>query len=492
MISKSDRGKPFFWPFLRMNRRYAVLFGAAFAALAILGVVRVALHQSEPIAVPRLSLLSSDEAPTRIVLYVIDALRPDHLDVYGYERDTAPQITQLAREGAIFTRCFSNTTWTLESVRGLFIGMSGSMYSWSKKSSKVSESLEILPEHFREAGWATGLVTENVHVTETYGLAQGFDYVGNSSAILGTSDDVAETVLRMSDATEAHLKMFVQQHADRKFFLYVHTMETHGPLIIPETIEPFYTDESTPQEDLAGWYDTAIRWADRRLASLVDLLKEEGLYENTLLLITADHGESLIPGKASGTHRGPPLFDRVHIPLIVRWPEAVPANSIFSENVQFLDLGPTILEAAGIPWTRQYQGTSLVRLLTLGTDVSLVGRPIFTAGQHMNGWGVVQNQWYLFSSRGSKRLFDLGQDTVPGPDRSDANEELIRDLSRLADAHFSTQQRLFAEFESSRRQTLLGSLKKAFGSGNNPKVQSTEPEMDEEHRRALEALGYLD
>ena len=464
---------------------YALLLGMLAAGGAFANLLR-----PKPPPSPTPSIVPPAKAPSRIIVYVIDALRPDHLETYGYGRETAPAIAQLAREGATFTRCFSNTTWTLESVRGLFVGMEGAMYSRARHAAKTPEHLELLPEHFQEVGWATGLVTENVHVTEKFGLAQGFDYIGNASAILGSSDDIPEAAFHMRDATRAHLVEFLAKYAHANFFLYVHTMETHGPLVIPDTVEPFHAVESTPQEDLVGWYDTAIRVADQRFAAFVALLKERGLYDDSLIILTADHGESLISGKSSGTHRGPPLLDRVRIPLVMRCPEMIPAGPVIAQNVQFIDLAPTVLDAAGLAQPAHYQGRSLIRLLTEGADYALDGRPIFTVGQAMNGWGIVQDDSYLLSVKGKTQLIDLSASAGRKQDAAVNDLDVLR-LSRLAKSHFSAQRQLFEKFELSQKPTLLGSLRRLFGAGSDSDGLDERPQLDEEDVRALEALGYL-
>ncbi len=479
------------WRFGTTVRTVGIISGVAIALILLFGSVRtIPIYRAVDVGEPAGTLLPQRK-PSAIVIYVIDALRPDHLGVYGYGRDTAPEITKLARDGAVFTHCFSNTTWTLESVRGLFVGMPGAMYSRSRHSCATPDFIDLLPEYFEKAGWTTGLVTENVHVTETYGLAQGFDYVGDSSEYLGTSENIADNVLKMADATEGSLRSFVRQNREHHFFLYVHTMETHGPLVIPESIETFYPAGSTPQENLVDWYDTAVRWADQRLGTFVELLKDEGIFENTLLIVTADHGESLVPGKASGTHRGPPLFERVHIPLIVSWPNRIDSKSVFSQNVQFMDIGPTVLEAVGIPRAKQFQAHSLVHLLTQGLDESLAGRPIFTVGQYMNGWGVLQDDSYLYSVKGSRRLINVNENSTVD-DQTGGNEAVVRELSGIANDYFSAQRRHYVDFESSRNRSLLGSLGSAFGWGSTGSEAEKAPELSKEQVRALKALGYLD
>lgn len=436
-------------------------------------------------------LIPHHKTPSRVILYVIDALRPDHLETFGYERSTAPGLAQLGREGAVFTHCFSNSTWSLASIRSLFVGMHGTAYRRDSPPSRVPESLELLAERLSREGRRTGIVTENLFVSSRYGMTQGFDFVGDSYALLESSKDKNAARRRISITTQDHLESFLRQCEDDDFFLYVHTMEPHAPLIIPDSVEPLYSKGSTPKEDLVGWYDTAIRWADQNLSAFVEILKKYEQFQDTMLIVTADHGESLYSGDSGGTHRGPPLRERIHVPLIIRWPEVVPAGTVINENVQLLDVAPTILDVLRVPASSQHHGVSLTRLLIEGRDDAFRGRPIFVVGEGMKGRGIVVDTWYYLRAQGREHLFDVSGDFLLAEDRIRANEEVSKRLGEWADSHVGEHQQMFEDFlnaESNGYRRVLNRIKTAL---SDLVKNEDETPADKEHIETLKSLGYL-
>lgn len=425
------------------------------------------------------------QKPKRVVLYVIDALRPDRLEVYGHTRSTAPCIAEIARGGARFTRCFSNSTWSLASIRSVFHGSHGAAYRRDAPPGRVPDQLELLAEHLRAAGMRTGIVSENLYVSARYGLTQGFDYVGESYALLESGQDKRAA----ASATRGHLTRFLDECGEAPFFLYVHTMEAHAPLIAPDGVEPLYAPGTAPRDDLEGWYDTGICWADQNLAAFVAQLEARGLYDDTLLMITADHGESLYRGESGGTHRGPPLRERIHVPLAVHWPKRIPPGTVVDANVQLLDLGPTILEALRLPSLPQHQGLSLTRLLAGEADPRFAGRPIVAAGEGMKGRALVLGDWYYLRANGKEQLFDLRGGVLAGQDVIGDHRAVARELAGLAGAHIAAEQaRYEASLSGGGLSGALESVRRAFGGAE---AHEAAPAPDAKHQEALEALGYL-
>lgn len=479
-------------PHIRASFFFMRLLRKPLFHIAWMGAVGMAVFLGQKTQMPEEPhsfLIAPEKVPSCIILYVIDALRPDHLSVYGYNRDTAPTIQALAREGAAFTRCFSKSTWSLVSVESLFTGMHGSAYSDERGASVVENCLELLPECFQASGWYTGLVTENVFINARYGFAQGFDFIRDSSALIGSA---RQAKVEVSEATPEYLETFLDRAQGGRFFLYVHTMETHSPFMFPETLPPFFADGVRPKDDLTGWYDTAVRWADRNLGEFIELLKERNLYDNTLLIVTADHGESLVPGRSTGIHTGPPFLDRVRVPLIVRWPERIPAGTVFDDLVQHLDIAPTLLDASRIPRLPQFQGESLVALLTQGNRDALHNRTIFTVGQALADRGAAAGDRYLLFARGKAQLYDISVNLQSPADCTEGNESVVRQLREAMDGHFANQRRIFEKYKSSRQWSLSGIVDRIFHStSENTANGKTSPESDADHKRALEALGYL-
>lgn len=436
-------------------------------------------------------LVPPEKAPLRVIVYVIDALKPDHLDAYGYKRTTAPTLSQVAREGVRFTRCFSNSTWSLASIRSLFVGMHGAAYRRDSPPPKVPESLDMLPEFLQRAGLRTGIVSENIFVSSRYGMTQGFDFLGDAYAHLESSSATDTGHRKLNMPTLDHLDAFLKESGKDSFFLYVHTMEPHAPLVIPDSAPPLYSAGSTPKEDLTGWYDSAVRWADTNLALFIELLNKYDLYDDTLLIVTADHGESLYPGESGGIHRGPPLPDRTHIPLIIRCPGMARAGSVITENVQLLDIAPTIFNALRMTIPAQYQGRSLVRLLVDGNDDSLRSRPIVAAGEGMKGQAIVLGDWYYFRAQGNEHLYGIAGSVVDGTDRLDDNRALATTMRELADSHIREHQQAYENHLATAAGGIQRVIEGIRGVVADKEQGESSPESDHKHIEALKALGYL-
>lgn len=471
-----------FKPLRRKPLLFALGFGVVVLAVSI-GQKTMLVEREKP----QTFLVAPEKAPSRIVVYVIDALRPDHLGLYGYNRDTAPTISALAREGATFTRCFFKTTWTLLSVENIFSGMHGSAYIDDRGAHRVEDCVELLPEYFQEAGWRTGLVTENPFLTQRYNFTQYFEFVGNSS-VSGYKDKA-----NWSMETYAHFEGFLEQVKNVPFFLYVHTMEAHSPLVMPDSISPEFTKDTTLKDDLVGWYDSAVHMADQNLANFIALLKERDFYDNTLLIVTADHGETLPGGWSNGIHTGPPFLERVHVPLIVHWPGVVPDGTVFDDLVQQLDLAPTLLNAARLPRPSQFQGDSLITLLTQGNRDSLQNRTMFTVGEDLADRGAASGDRYLLVSKDSATLYDISPNQPWDTPCTEGNEATISHLRDAIESHFSEQRLIFEDYKSSRKWSISGFFHRLFRSkAKNVTINdSPPPQTDEEHKESLEALGYL-
>lgn len=352
--------------------------------------------------------------PPNVVLYVIDALRPDHLPVYGYGRDTAPTLTALAGEGARFDFCFAPGTWSKPSVTTLLTGLDPLTHA-VERHGEIAESVTTVAEHFRQAGYVTGAVSENPYGPPEAGLDQGFDVVQATYKRLGRRFGQS---LELSGYTRDAAAAFVEHHRDRPFFLFVHTLEAHAPYRIPKAYQRYSTSDGSHIDNLIDRYDGGIRWADDNLRQLINTLQALGLFDHTLFVVTADHGEGFMPDEGGVGHHGPPLPARVHVPLFIRWPGTVPQGLRVTAPVGLADLAPTLLALAGAGAPAGMDGLDLSPVLRGASLDTLHDRPILSLGTQWQGRAVAQGGWMVWSHEGESRVYALDKVPIrehPGP-----------------------------------------------------------------------------
>ncbi|MFT7465429.1 MAG: arylsulfatase A-like enzyme, partial [Pseudohongiellaceae bacterium] len=330
---------------------------------------------------------ASEIAPRPNVLFVLlDTLRTDHLSSYGYPLATSPTIDGVAERGVLFESCTAQASWTLPSMISLLTGQPifRSIY-------RLPESFPVLPELFSQAGYRTGAVVANSALAADRGFARGLD-----------SYQVRQLLTAQWDATEVTGKAidFLGADDDRPFFLWAHYLDTHEPYtppsrpfrrrynqvfdqweqqLIKETIEGAPEDEqatlSAQRALLAGEvdrYDSELLYLDGELARLFAQLDAAGHSDNTIIVIAADHGETLFrrpehPQRVRSTQAWRASKDQptelgdyvksghaywvyeelIHTPWIVAGP-GIPGGRRVSESVSNLDLLPTLLGLAGL------------------------------------------------------------------------------------------------------------------------------------------------
>ena len=303
---------------------------------------------------PVLGGFTADTEEKSLVLISIDCLRADHVGAYGYERDTTPNIDRLAADGALFRNASSVSSWTLPTHMSMMTGLMPSLHGASR-AYKLSSSVPYLPEIMAENGFQTLGIASGGYVSQAWGFDRGFDVYRML------------TDRRASEIVDAALELGTASKASRtgKLFLFVHLFDAHWPYLPPSEFldrfaprPPDISDimpkvihrkpPSGPEEiqHFVSLYDGEIAYLDRELGRFFDGLKVAGLYDRSLIILTADHGESFY--EHGVWQHSESLFEEVtHIPLIVKWP----GSSIIGEVetlVSQLNIFPTVLEQAGL------------------------------------------------------------------------------------------------------------------------------------------------
>ncbi|MCJ7645580.1 sulfatase-like hydrolase/transferase, partial [bacterium] len=311
-----------------------------------------------------------------IILISIDALRADHLGCYGYHRNTSPNIDQLTREGSLFKNCFSQATWTLPSHASIFL----SQYAWAHNVEdphlkRLTYSCTTLAEILKNENYATAAFTGGVILSSRYGFDQGFEIYDDGSPYRRGRYEISSYTKR--------LLSWLESVRNKKFFLFIHTYDVHGPYNPPSPYFDLYTkghyeriktskgimpdklnaSELTLEEIgyVMAVYDGGINYVDEQLGKVFEKLDQLGIDDNTVIIVTADHGEAFKEHGKFG-HGGKPYIEEVHVPLIMKG-SGIPKNRIYENYVQHIDIVPTILEILNIPKRREIQGRSLLPLM---------------------------------------------------------------------------------------------------------------------------------
>jgi arylsulfatase A-like enzyme len=309
-----------------------------------------------------------------VILVSIDTLRADHVGLYGYARDTTPFLDRFARDATVFERAFTTCPWTLVAHMTMLTGLFPAQHGVVHAELGLSPHVPLLSERLQRAGYQTLALYYPSWIHERFGFQRGFDVFRSHGSAEEGGEHAREELGRIDRA--------------RPWFLFYHLFDVHngamttGTHMIYPSPEPFQdmflpnAADRLPKlppdviwesrdlldpgqlEALVALYDGGIRHVDARLEELFAWLGEEGLLENTLVIVTSDHGEALGQrGRLSG--HGDLAQEGLHVPLVVRHPRGRSAGQRVSEVTHLGDIVPTVLDVAGLPRDALLPGRSL-------------------------------------------------------------------------------------------------------------------------------------
>lgn len=304
-----------------------------------------------------------------VLLVVLDTTRADYLSCYGYPAPTTPHLDRLAAEGTLYRRAFATDFWTLPSHASLLTGLYPGAAGATSETSQLPAAAVTLAERLRQAGYATGAVVRNAWLSEERGFAQGFDDFVESWR---GDDEVSELVGEHAavDAATAWL----EEHVGGPSFLFVNLNIAHLPYTPAEELRRRFAAREWPPEQLAraqevqgGWahltgttplgetdflllrelYAAEVAQADELAGRLLDALRQGGTIDDTLVIVTSDHGENL--GEHGLIDHVNSMYDTtLRVPLLVRYPPRFAAGSVVDDLVSLVDVVPTVLDACGL------------------------------------------------------------------------------------------------------------------------------------------------
>ena len=423
-----------------------------------------------------------------VVVVLIDTLRPDHLDLYGYKRETAPFLAELAASSTVFRRAWSTSSWTAPATASLFTstyptrhGVTRGFFATRDVQRAVTEggaaTLAIprlpenrltMPELFRNAGYRTFGLAANVNVGEEIGFERGFDRFERLHDLTeGGSPDAPELERKLLDWRR-------EIEATDPAFVYLHFNDVHNPY---QRNEPWYErfDDSLddPMDDARARYDSEIREVDERLRRIFERFRWlDGGAKNqgAIVAVVSDHGEEF--REHGGRFHRPSLYrELLQVVAVVRSPGQT--SRTVDANVSLVDLLPTLLDLAGLPPTDDVDGVSLAPLVEGQSDALLDDRALYAHRQGARRSrdrgdeileSVVQGDLHLISRSDSVELFDLATDPDEQVDLAASRPD---DAARLLD--------LLAGFASSEAAS-----------------ETSEIEVDAEAIEQLKTLGYIE
>lgn len=432
-------------------------------------------------------ILAKDAEPMihrpNILMVVIDTCRADHFSVYGYKRLTTPNIDNLARQSILFKSAYAQTNWTLVSFASLLTGKyprSIGMFEANRRLSdfpyidpRLSEAEITLPEVLKKAGYRTAGFFTGGFNDSIYGFNQGFDLYRNYKS---NSDAKKEPRKSFSTFLPEAFK-WMKENKDAPFFILLNPIEPHRPYLPADSFIKLYAENYTGimalswlskglltsiKKDNEGWncsldnlttdgglsgktkllspgepvvrisqadidyliarYDASVAYADKFIGEIIEWIQKT-ISDNTIIIITADHGEGLGDHGSFLHCTDPPRLyqEIIHVPLIIKIPKKWlnTKNAILNQPVELVDLMPTILDLVGIPepLSKGVQGKSLVGII-MGEEKEEVNRAVFaeTLGYGFNVQSIKEGDWKLIHTKSVDRaaskieLYNLSTD----------------------------------------------------------------------------------
>ena len=452
-----------------MGKRLAI----AIALVAIAAVAAIAVFLVNR---PRSSL-------PNVILISVDTLRRDHLGCYGYARATSPNVDAFARDAMVFDNAYSHSPTTRPSVATMFTSYYPHECQVFGNSDNLPAILNTAAGYLKAGGYRTLAVSSTFIIGVNSGFERDFDVFNNDLQELELVRRIPERIAEKT--TDAAIDL-LKANGKTKFFLWMHYQDPHGPYTPPAPYDTLFLDRTLPRKPLpfnssvSGWggipdyqridnendynfyvarYDGEIRYFDEHFGRLIQALKDMGLYNRSLIIFTADHGEGMGEHDYYFAHGENVYNSLLRIPLIVRYGNA--KKGLREDYVGLVDVLPTILEAAAIKPAGALHGYDL-----LSRD--LPAMEIYS--EMATKYSLIEAGIKLIADADQEKLFlfDL---------RNDPREE--RDVIRDP-AYAAYVEPMLAELDSCRTVSLFEQT-----------VEPSPAKRTAEEKAKLKSLGYI-
>jgi arylsulfatase A-like enzyme len=377
------------------------------------------------------------DAPN-IVLIVLDTVRAQSLSLHGYGRPTTPQLERFSKTGVVFKRAHSTAPWTLPSHASLFTGRFPYELELSSSFEKpLASTYPTLAEFLKEYGYLTTGFSANLgYCSYESGLSRGFihyeDYPISLKQIINSSSvyraitesnnlvrDVGATPDRKTAAeiNDSFLRWLSRRDQQRPFFAFINYFDAHLPYLSPKPFDIKFG----PQKTQLDAYESCIAYIDHQIGLLLDEFEKRDLLENTLIIITSDHGEQFGEHNLFG-HGNSLYLPLLHVPLLVSFPNRVPAGMSVPEPVTLRDIPATIVDLLRLKDVAPFPGNSLAQYWdsTKGSGNGLA-HPPFSEERRMKSM-ISDRYHYIVNKQGREELYDIEKDPFEELNLADSEE----------------------------------------------------------------------
>jgi arylsulfatase A-like enzyme len=352
--------------------------------------------------------IAGSSAQPNVVVIVMDTVRADHFSVNGYERDTTPNLKVLARDSTVYTQAIAPSDMTLTSHASLFTGMYPSWHGAYCQPPDASYGRELahqvptLAEILSKKGFSTVGVAANLYLRADFGLQRGFESfrIPRPVPVLGTDEgwyllrvgmrrlmipftDTSQFDRLFSRGEDINREMFklLNKQGKTPFFAFLNYMDAHFPYIPPAPFNRLFPGKidriveqdlqdiqdkvmhgeampSIEKRHLLSQYDGGIAYTDAQIGEVMNWLKKRHLYDNSLIVVTSDHGEGF--GEKNLVLHGNSVYQNlVHVALLIKFPKAA-HTGVVNDPVSLIDVAPTIVNVLGYAPPANMQGKNLL------------------------------------------------------------------------------------------------------------------------------------
>ncbi len=397
-----------------------------------------------------------------IILISIDTCRADYLSCYGFERKTTPNIDSVAAESTVFKNAVSSVPITLPAHSSMLTGTIPPYHNVRDNVFyKLGESNITLAEILKDYGFTTAAIVSAFVMDSQFGIAQGFDTFNDRFEELHMAVSVSE---RKGHEASRLAMEWLEQHKKEKFFLFLHYFDPHLPYEPPEPFASQFADNP---------YAGEIAYVDYCIAQVIQKLKDVGLYDSSLIIITGDHGEML--GERGELTHGYFIYQSaVRVPLIFKMPQQHNPQEI-KQVVGLIDIVPTICSLLGIRAPANIHGKDLSGCLSVVSPSNPLKKgksdgERFVYCESMSPkkadaavlFGLVTDNWkYIQTTR--PELYDLAQDPMElnnlvnqQPQRAGLLKERLKEILAQAVRKDKSDSRMVLDEQSRQRLASLG------------------------------------
>ncbi len=420
-----------------------------------------------------------------IILISIDTLRADHLGSYNYPLPTSPAIDGFRNDAVLFGNCMAQSASTLASHGSMFSSMIVSHHgAFFTRSQPLPDSVLTIAEVLKEKNYRTVSFNDGGQIAAEFGMDQGFDLYETMEPKNKNTDLLFDKIVEKTTA-------WLDKNKKEKFFLFLHTYHVHHPYTPKEEFLTLFDnhysgklprhidvplihkinrgeielDEQDKKHIIAA-YDAEIRQMDAGFHDLVDYLKRNHLYDNTMIIFTSDHGEEFGEHGKWGLHSHTLFRDQLHVPLVIKFPNSQYAGQTVHQLVRSIDILPTLVDLLKDKPSSQFEGTSLMPFVTTKdtkNDIISIAQRDMQKTYNRQYWAVMNYKWKLYDNRLYNLLTDPGELT-DASDAAKGNREIKKEMERYA----------------------MKFLRRKMNKRPGKKVK-----LNQELKKKLETLGYI-